>query len=148
MSKIFKDRPFHIGTARFNNDTYKENMKWKERKNWKGCCYGFDKNIAPHINTGDYIFRGDSLLLGADLTGKAFTKSVFGDFGQYIVAIGLLLFAFSTVATPFLITKSFITNNFEILTIVFLISIGLTILIFGLFTIIVENYKLRFICLS
>ena len=48
-------------------------------------------------NTGDYILRGDSLLLGADLTGKAFTKSVFGDFGQYIVAIGLLLFAFSTV---------------------------------------------------
>ena len=48
-------------------------------------------------NTGDYILRGDSLLLGADLTGKAFTKSIFGDFGQYIVAIGLLLFAFSTV---------------------------------------------------
>ncbi len=48
-------------------------------------------------NIGNYVFRGDSLLLGADLTGKAFTKSVFGDFGQYIVAIGLLLFAFSTV---------------------------------------------------
>ena len=48
-------------------------------------------------NIGDYTLRGDSLLLGADLTGKAFTKSVFGDFGQYIVAIGLLLFAFSTV---------------------------------------------------
>ena len=36
------------------------------------------------------------ILLGADLTGKAFTRSVFGEFGQYIVAIGLLLFAFST----------------------------------------------------
>ena len=48
-------------------------------------------------NIGDYALRGDSLLLGADLTGKAFTKSIFGDFGQYIVAIGLLLFAFSTV---------------------------------------------------
>ena len=48
-------------------------------------------------NIGNYVLRGDSLLLGADLTGKAFTKSVFGDFGQYIVAIGLLLFAFSTV---------------------------------------------------
>ena len=49
------------------------------------------------VNIGDYTLRGDSLLLGADLTGKAFTKSIFGDFGQYIVAIGLLLFAFSTV---------------------------------------------------
>ena len=39
---------------------------------------------------------GESLLIGADLTGKAFTKSVFGIYGQYIVAIGLLLFAFST----------------------------------------------------
>tara|TARA_B100001173_G_scaffold18290_1_gene14682 strand:+ start:94 stop:1749 length:1656 start_codon:yes stop_codon:yes gene_type:complete len=48
-------------------------------------------------NIGKYVLRGDSLLLGADLTGKAFTKSIFGDFGQYIVAIGLLLFAFSTV---------------------------------------------------
>ena len=49
------------------------------------------------VNGGEYEFVGDSLLLGADLTGKAFTKSIFGDFGQYIVAIGLLLFAFSTV---------------------------------------------------
>ena len=39
---------------------------------------------------------GDSLILGADLTSKAFSRSIFGEFGQYIVAIGLLLFAFST----------------------------------------------------
>ena len=39
---------------------------------------------------------GESLLLGADLTSKAFSRSIFGEFGQYIVAIGLLLFAFST----------------------------------------------------
>ena len=43
------------------------------------------------------LLKGDSLLLGADLTGKAFTRSIFGEYGQYIVAIGLLLFAFSTV---------------------------------------------------
>ncbi|MBE19779.1 MAG: sodium:alanine symporter family protein [Gammaproteobacteria bacterium] len=49
------------------------------------------------VNINDFVVRGKSLLLGADLTGKAFTKSIFGDFGQYIVAIGLLLFAFSTV---------------------------------------------------
>ena len=49
------------------------------------------------INPGDFIIEGKSLLRSADLTGKAFTKSVFGDYGQYIVAFGLLLFAFSTV---------------------------------------------------
>jgi len=48
------------------------------------------------LNTADIYINGSSLLLGADLTGKAFTRSVFGEYGQYIVAIGLLLFAFST----------------------------------------------------
>ena len=48
------------------------------------------------LDTNDLIINGDSLLLGADLTSKAFSRSVFGEFGQYIVAIGLLLFAFST----------------------------------------------------
>ena len=49
------------------------------------------------INPGDFIIEGKSLLRSADLTGKAFTKSIFGEYGQYIVAFGLLLFAFSTV---------------------------------------------------
>ena len=48
------------------------------------------------LETGNIGLTGNSLLLGADLTGKAFSRSVFGEFGQYIVAIGLLLFAFST----------------------------------------------------
>jgi AGCS family alanine or glycine:cation symporter len=48
------------------------------------------------LETDDLNINGDSLLLGADLTSKAFSRSVFGVYGQYIVAIGLLLFAFST----------------------------------------------------
>ena len=48
------------------------------------------------LKTSGISISGDSLLLGADLTSKAFTRSLFGEFGQYIVAIGLLLFAFST----------------------------------------------------
>ena len=48
------------------------------------------------LDTDNLTINGDSLLLGADLTSKAFSRSVFGEFGQYIVAIGLLLFAFST----------------------------------------------------
>ena len=48
------------------------------------------------LETDNIDIFGKSLLLGADLTGKAFSRSVFGEFGQYIVAIGLLLFAFST----------------------------------------------------
>lgn len=42
------------------------------------------------------IIEGKSLMHSAPLTAKAFTMGFFGDFGQYIVSIGLLLFAFST----------------------------------------------------
>lgn len=47
-------------------------------------------------NPSDYSFRGKSLVHSAPLTAIAFNNGLFGDFGQYIVAIGLLLFAFST----------------------------------------------------
>ncbi|MBI9065543.1 MAG: sodium:alanine symporter family protein [Marinilabiliaceae bacterium] len=42
------------------------------------------------------IFQGRSLVHSAPLTTIAFTKSWFGNWGKYIVSIGLLLFAFST----------------------------------------------------
>lgn len=42
------------------------------------------------------IVKGKSLVHSATLTTIAFTRGWFGDFGQYIVSVGLLLFAFST----------------------------------------------------
>jgi len=42
------------------------------------------------------IFEGSSLLSSAPLTIEAFKRSYFGDYGEYIVTLGLLLFAFST----------------------------------------------------
>ncbi|MFY0593836.1 alanine/glycine:cation symporter family protein [Roseivirga sp.] len=44
----------------------------------------------------DETFEGLSLIHSAPLTAVAFTKGFFGDYGKYIVSIGLLLFAFST----------------------------------------------------
>jgi AGCS family alanine or glycine:cation symporter len=44
----------------------------------------------------EYYFEGKSLIHSAPLTAEAFKRGLFGDFGQYIVSIGLLLFAFST----------------------------------------------------
>ena len=41
-------------------------------------------------------FSGTSLIHSAPMTTQAFTRSHFGNYGQYIVSIGLLLFAFST----------------------------------------------------
>ncbi|HDR67925.1 MAG TPA: sodium:alanine symporter family protein [Bacteroidaceae bacterium] len=45
---------------------------------------------------GEIYMTGSSLIHSAALTTEAFKRSVFGDWGQYIVSIGLLLFAFST----------------------------------------------------
>ncbi|TKB50549.1 amino acid carrier protein [Ferrimonas sediminicola] len=44
----------------------------------------------------DVTIEGRSLLHSAELTTKAFTRGYFGEYGQYVVSIGLLLFAFST----------------------------------------------------
>lgn len=42
------------------------------------------------------VVTGESLLHSVPLTTRAFTRGLFGEFGQYIVSIGLMLFAFST----------------------------------------------------
>lgn len=46
---------------------------------------------SPPVN-----FRGQSLIHSAPMTAEAYTRSFLGGFGQYIVSIGLMLFAFST----------------------------------------------------
>ncbi len=45
---------------------------------------------------GDFNVRGKSLLHSVPLTTEAFKRSFLGDYGQYIVSVGLVLFAFST----------------------------------------------------
>ena len=48
------------------------------------------------VSQAGLTITGESLLHSAPLTTVAFTRSWFGDYGKYIVSIGLLLFAFST----------------------------------------------------
>jgi AGCS family alanine or glycine:cation symporter len=47
-------------------------------------------------SSDDVTFTGLSLIHSAPLTTVAYTRSFLGDFGKYIVTLGLLLFAFST----------------------------------------------------
>lgn len=47
---------FLIGTVRFNNKTYIENLKWKQRKGYNGCAYGLNKPLSIKIPTGKYIY--------------------------------------------------------------------------------------------
>jgi len=53
-------------------------------------------NNGKLVSQPGITLSGNSLLHSAPLTTVAFTKSWLGDYGKYIVAIGLLLFAFST----------------------------------------------------
>jgi len=46
--------------------------------------------------SANVFLQGKSLIHSAPLTSEAFARSWFGDWGRYIVTIGLLLFAFST----------------------------------------------------
>ncbi|MCA0131494.1 alanine/glycine:cation symporter family protein [Winogradskyella alexanderae] len=54
------------------------------------------KIVNGKPNDTSLSFEGLSLVHSAPLTAEAFTRSYFGKYGQYIVSIGLLLFAFST----------------------------------------------------
>jgi len=80
-----------------HNRSFAEETTYKDRETNKSFSGVITVEEGKIINPGDFIIEGKSLLRSADLTGKAFTKSVFGEYGQYIVAFGLLLFAFSTV---------------------------------------------------
>ena len=53
-------------------------------------------NNGKLLNTNKVVFEGKSLIHSAPLTTEAFSRSWFGNWGRYIVSIGLLLFAFST----------------------------------------------------
>ncbi len=54
------------------------------------------ENGRVHEASPPVRFRGQSLIHSAPMTAEAYTRSFLGDFGMYIVAIGLMLFAFST----------------------------------------------------
>lgn len=50
------EHDFLIGTVRFNNKTYLENMRWKQRKDHIGCAYGLDKPLCKKITEGKTIY--------------------------------------------------------------------------------------------
>ncbi len=64
-----------------------------EEKLFTGTINVVDGKVAKEENLK---FEGLSLIHSAPLTSEAFSRSWFGEWGRYIVTIGLLLFAFST----------------------------------------------------
>ena len=56
-------------------------------------------NIVNGKISQPVVVEGKSLVSSAELTAKAFSQGVFGEYGGKLVAIALLLFAFSTAIT-------------------------------------------------
>ena len=65
---------------------------WANNELYTGTVEMINGNLAPGQNI---TFTGKSLMHSAPLTTIAFTRSWFGEYGKYIVSIGLLMFAFS-----------------------------------------------------
>ena len=61
--------------------------------------YSGKLNILEGKITEAVIVEGKSLVSSAELTAKAFSQGTFGEYGGKLVAISLLLFAFSTAIT-------------------------------------------------
>lgn len=88
------------GLAQNNNDftliharSFAENVVFS---NGQGPISGSINVSDGALEDASIIVNGDSLLHSVPLTTQAFTRGLFGDYGQYIVSIGLMLFAFST----------------------------------------------------
>ncbi|MDB4661101.1 amino acid carrier protein [Gammaproteobacteria bacterium] len=61
--------------------------------------YSGSLNIVDGKILEPVTLKGKSLVSSAELTAKAFSQGVFGEYGGKLVAIALLLFAFSTAIT-------------------------------------------------
>jgi len=51
------EHDFLIGTIRFNNKTYIENINWKKRKDYIGCAYGLNKKIPVSIKKPIFVIE-------------------------------------------------------------------------------------------
>ena len=50
------NEPYLIGTTRFNDDTYKENLNWRDKHSHPGCVYAVNKKIADSITPNILIY--------------------------------------------------------------------------------------------
>jgi len=81
------------GITIFHNNSIAEDVRFYKQN----ILYDGTIEINDGVISDNSIqVKGKSLIHSAELTSKAFGSGVLGLYGEYIVAIGLLLFAFST----------------------------------------------------
>lgn len=93
---VAEDYFFYIGETEFSGQITIEEGKMKFDENDKPPFKERVKGLFTKTASEKIIVQGKSLMHSAPLTTKAYEKSFLGEWGKYIVSIGLLLFAFST----------------------------------------------------
>lgn len=93
---VAEDIKFLKGENQFTGQIIIENGKMVFPEEAKVKPGEWIKGLFIKSSSDKIIVQGRSLMHSAPLTTRAFTRGVLGEWGKYIVSIGLLLFAFST----------------------------------------------------
>jgi len=99
------DIPMYEGNLEISNGKYSTDISILHARSLAEDILFYDNNedifngtlnIVKGKLQDDVVVKGKSLVHSAPLTAIAFDRGFFGNYGNYIVSIGLLLFAFST----------------------------------------------------
>ena len=99
------DIPMYEGNLEISNGKYSADISILHARSLAEDILFYDNNedifngtlnIVKGKLQDDVVVKGKSLVHSAPLTAIAFDRGFFGNYGNYIVSIGLLLFAFST----------------------------------------------------
>ena len=99
------DIPMYEGNLEISNGKYSADISILHARSLAEDILFYDNNEDIFNGTlnivngklqDDVVVKGKSLVHSAPLTAIAFDRGFFGNYGNYIVSIGLLLFAFST----------------------------------------------------
>ena len=99
------DIPMYEGNLEISNGKYSTDISILHARSLAEDVLFYDNNedifngtlnIVKGKLQDDVVVKGKSLVHSAPLTAIAFDRGFFGNYGNYIVSIGLLLFAFST----------------------------------------------------
>ncbi len=93
---LAEDIKFLKGSSPFTGEIIIQNGQMKFPEKEKQNTGERLKSLFAKNSSDKVVVMGKSLMHSAPLTTRAFTRSVLGEWGKYIVSIGLLLFAFST----------------------------------------------------
>ncbi|MBD3646332.1 MAG: sodium:alanine symporter family protein, partial [Pseudomonadales bacterium] len=90
--RVSEGRPVSNGFTVIHNRSVAEDVRFfVDEQPFTGTLSVSEGRLGDEVTV-----RGKSLIHSVDLTSEAFTRGAFGEWGQYIVSIGLVLFALST----------------------------------------------------